>query len=467
MQEKKRVSRHIFLLPCRAAGRARNAMTHDQIPPHLLATLEPGDRALFEERTDHLTSDQAFRRQELAAQINRTYEIASESREARDSRIIAERRARDIPARIASDLNLRAELKDAPAAAFYELARKIAKAIRAGKPALYDRSLKCLADDADCSLRSAQTMRAIGKKRGWFHVEQQPRRQNDEGKWRQEPSIYRPAPILWKAISFILTGTYTGVQNFAQTWDINISQSNIPHSDTSARKVKKGAGAYRDAYRVPAPTNLPRNHRDIAPYAQTSVPPKGCSGTSKTNCQNSTPQNVDPMALRQSLAASLTALTKIETSPTADAAELIAKADALRCIHAPDITDANWNRAISHRGLWAALALAFTLTKQFSARAKVKTPAGCFNWCTWTAPRTLEDPLAAIEHTLAFHKTTAAEAISRHALQSAVSWLEELPAERKAALEARFAPTPRGRRPFAIWVKVAHSATIRNAKDRE
>jgi hypothetical protein len=173
------------------------------------------------------------------------------------------------------------------------------------------------------------------------------------------------------------------------------------------------------------------------------------------------------MALRQSLAASLTALTKIETSPTADAAELIAKADALRCIHAPDITDANWNRAISHRGLWAALALAFTLTKQFSARAKVKTPAGCFNWCTWTAPRTLEDPLAAIEHTLAFHKTTAAEAISRHALQSAVSWLEELPAERKAALEARFAPTPRGRRPFAIWVKVAHSATIRNAKDRE
>ena len=98
MQEKKRVSRHIFLLPCRAAGRARNAMTHDQIPPHLLATLEPGDRALFEERTDNLTSDQAFRRQELAAQINLTHEIASESREARDSRIIAERCARDIPA---------------------------------------------------------------------------------------------------------------------------------------------------------------------------------------------------------------------------------------------------------------------------------------------------------------------------------------------------------------------------------
>lgn len=427
------------------------------IPAKLLegAGLEPGERALLTTPASHLTDDQRLAAQALRARLAAAAQQFDAAELGRRRR--AQRAARHTAMRVAVDLAIDDELTPALAAAFLELARKIAKAFKRGDPPQYDRAVGLLALDAEVSERTVHTMRRIGVRRGWFTVEARPREQLADGTWRQDPSIYRPAPVLWRAISFVLCGSYTGLQDFAETRDSEL-KTLTPQREHRTHYVKNGDGALRAASRTPAPSSDHAAAGDNEPFPADDSASSICSEASKGCSRQFTPQGVEPVALRQSLVRALAALSGESVAVHAGQEELLAAVDALRRLHdAESVDDDLWDRAVRARGLWAGLAYLFVLSKRFGSRKSVERPASLFSWAAFIAPKRLEDPLGQLEISFEATIERAAPAAEAARFRDALTWFEALPTDRRRVIQSRFERGRDGRtRPFATWLRAAY-----------
>jgi hypothetical protein len=369
-------------------------MTWDSTPDSRSGpeSLDIFDRALIDADPATLTDSQLARREKLLEQLG-------ESRADIERRRVARRDGNRLATRLAGHLGIHHLLTPAPARAWFELIRKFAKDHAAGREPVYDQPRECLAGDAGISATAFDTMRRIAVKRGWIIATVQ-RVQAANGHWRQEPTLYQPGPLAWKAIALLMRTdreraeappSPTGSQKIKRTVVSNYIYPSLPRSVTASGPKKSGDAARRRC--APKASGKTAGSLASAPPAASShagsttgkTRPPG--GTLPTNGPRCPPQIADTEALRAILQDALAAEEAAPPAPATDAA-LIEACDRLRLERCPEISDSDWSRAVRARGLWAAISVLVVLAKQ----ARIRSPGGTFAWWCWHAVSSIDDP---------------------------------------------------------------------------
>lgn len=376
---------------------AVNTMTHPQISSAALDSLSVGERALFQVPVDHLTDAQRINRERILSTFGVTPQRprirVADPREI--ARIQKARQEANNAVRLSIDLGISAYLTKAPARAFYELARKFAKQHRKGQEPVFDAPRACLATDAKISLSSVATMRRIAIEKGWLTVEVQPCAKNPEtDKLEQQPSIYRPGPLMWKAIFHMSkTKAYSSslsVQKVKQTGEYLYKPSST--STESTQVELSGRVSYRSASGSPETRCHVSKSEASRPNKRqrATTNKKVCLGGSEYGQPETdyTPPGAGIDDLIELSFAGLSSLSETSKPKYATQSEIIKQAEFLRPILAPELTDAVWKRALDSRGLYAVTVFAALAINQRSRTNKpIRSPAGWFQKMVWQAPK--------------------------------------------------------------------------------
>lgn len=384
----------------------------------------------------------------------------------------ARRQANRLANRLTATLGIHWLLTPAPARAFFELVRKFAKDHQAGREPLYDRPRSCLAEDAGVSCSAFDQMRRIAVERGWI-VAEVARAQLENGQWTQEPTIYRPGPLARQAMNTLLSSNGNRlVKNYEHRGSNRNIPSPSPRSET-ASGLQSGNGWGAEPPSEPPPLG---EEGDAASAASTSktTEKKDRAGAGFTFPRVTAPPQIgDIAALRTVIREALEASGQVLDAGASDT-ELIEGCDALRRRHCPEIPDADWTRAVRHRGLWAATALLAVLSK--TKRGRARQPGRAFSWWAWHGAKRLDNPVSGAAAAIAgladpdFTATRPPDpepppgwrrTVLRHiGPENYRSWIEDLP---EPVIKDDVAAFVVRSRFLADWLRSNHSQLIRSA----